>query len=81
MMRRYAVVTVATAALVIGGGVAFRSTQRQNPPVTPSPGPSASQIKSALEQQCEREVEQFRQQHPEGYDGGCNSGSATLTIP
>jgi hypothetical protein len=81
MTRRYAVITVATAALVIGGGVAFGSTQQQNPPVTPSPMPSASQIKSALEQQCEQAREQFRQQHPEGYDGGCNYGSATLTIP
>ena len=50
---------------------------KQLPPgVRPAPvdAPTAKQL-------CRQAEEQFRQKHPEGYSGGCNSGSGTLTIP
>ena len=32
-------------------------------------------------EKCEQASEQFRKEHPDGYDAGCNSGEATLTVP
>jgi hypothetical protein len=81
-MRRYAAITVATAALVIGGGVAVGSARNSPAPTPkPSPMPSLSQIEQSLQTQCEQSVARVQGKYTEAYDAGCNSGSATLTVP
>jgi hypothetical protein len=79
-MRRYAVITAATAAVVIGGGVAVGSAQQNNPAPTPSPIP-ASAIKDSLQTNCDESGDQIRREHPDAYVGDCNYGEGTLTTP
>ena len=78
-MRRYAIVAGAAAA-VIGGGVAFGSTQQNSPTPTPSPAP-ASTIENSLRAECEQNAEQIRRETPEAYVGDCNYGQGTVSTP
>ncbi len=83
---RYAVITAATAAAVIGGGTAFGSAQQSNPGPGPSPSPkpsplSAQQIRETLQQTCVRNREQTRKEHPAAVISECNYGEGTLTTP
>ncbi|MEN3283354.1 MAG: hypothetical protein V7607_4494 [Solirubrobacteraceae bacterium] len=79
-MRRYAaVITAATAAAVIGGGVAFGSAQN-DPAPTPSPVP-ASSIPDSLQTKCEQSADEVRRQYPDAYIADCNYGETTVTSP
>jgi hypothetical protein len=79
-MRRYAVITAATAAMVIGGGVAFGSTQQGDPAPTPSPVP-ASAIQDSVKTQCEHVGDDVRGEHPDAYVAECNYGENSITTP
>jgi hypothetical protein len=79
-MRRYALITVATAAAVIGGGVAVGSAQQNNEAQTPSPIP-ASAIKDSLQTKCDQSGEQIRREYPNAYVGDCNSGEGAVRNP
>jgi hypothetical protein len=77
-MRRYAVIAAATAAAVIGGGVAFGSAQQNNPAPIPSPTP-ASSIEDSLQTKCDQSAAQIREEYPDAYVGDCNYGEAVTT--
>ena len=78
---RYAVITAATAAVVIGGGVAFGSTHSTHQS-TPEPSPlSAPQVRQSVREKCEQDREQIRKEHPDAVISECNYGEGTLTIP
>jgi hypothetical protein len=79
---RYAVITAATAAVVIGAGTAFGSSQQSNPGATPKPSPlSAPQVSETLRQKCEQDRQETRKEHPDAVISECNYGEGTLTTP
>ena len=79
--RRYAaVITAATAAAVIGGGVALGSAQPNEPTPTPSPIP-ASSIEESLKTKCQQSSDEIRREHPDTYVADCNYGETTFTTP
>jgi hypothetical protein len=79
-MRRYALIAAATAAAVIGGGVAFGTTQQNDPAPMPSPAP-ASSIEDSLRTRCDQSADQIRREHPDAYVADCNYGEGTVTAP
>lgn len=79
-MRRYAAITAAVAATVIGGGVAFGSTQQGDPAPAPSPVP-ASAIHNSVKMQCEQVGDEIRREYPDAYVAECNYGETSVTAP
>lgn len=77
-MRRYVTITVATAVAVIGGGVAFGSTQEGSPEPSPTSTPP---VRESVRETCEQSREQIRQTYPDAVISECNSGESTLTTP
>ena len=79
---RYAVITAATAAAVIGRGTAFGSAHQSNPGRSPKPSPlSAPQIRGTLGQKCEQSRAETRKRYPDAVISECNYGEGTLTTP
>jgi len=74
-MRRF-LITFIAAAVVTSGGVAYGVSTR-----TDHHHPRHQGNQNTSQQSCEAAVNQFRNEHPEGYSTDCNHGEATKTVP